>query len=157
MGVLMLLCGMPGSGKSTHAASLVANGWTQLNADDIMLEKGISLWDSDSRHEIEQELISSIPQLLTDRDVVVDFGLWSKQEREDLRLIGEQHGEAVGLTLLDTPLEVCWKRVQRRNMEVLGSSRAITWEEMVAIEQLFQKPNENELQHYYVVVGISPD
>jgi predicted kinase len=51
---LIIVCGLPGSGKTTRAKLLEArHGAVRLSADDWMDDLGLNLWDEGSRARIE--------------------------------------------------------------------------------------------------------
>jgi predicted kinase len=84
---LILVCGLPGSGKTTTARGLE----TELDAvrfspDEWMARIGVDLFDQDVRAEIEAIQWEITQRLLRDGDVVViEWGTWSRTERDELR------------------------------------------------------------------------
>ena len=82
------MCGPAGSGKSTVARRLEAEGMTRLSFDHEAWRRGIRtmpLSPALSR-EIEQELQARLLSLVGDGvDVVLDFSVWSRRMRMEYR------------------------------------------------------------------------
>ena len=54
-GKVVLICGLPGSGKSTLSKKLEnKEGFIRLCPDDWMEDIGVSLWNGEARSAIEQ-------------------------------------------------------------------------------------------------------
>jgi len=129
---LHVLTGLPGSGKSTHAAALVARtGATHVAMDHAVLARGLSLVDYDARFALQPEVEATIPPLLAaGTSVVAEFGSWSRDERDRLRLLAAPSGARTELHWVDAPVDVCIARVLARGgpdaeslaREVLGAS-----------------------------------
>ena len=141
-GRLILLCGLPGSGKTTTMETLDAVG---LSADGWMRALGADLWDQATRGRVEAlqwELAQEL--VLRGETVAVDWGVWSRRERDRLRTWCRDHDVEVELIFLDEPMEVLWQRVDARNGG--PGETTITREhlEMFARE-LFDRPTGEEL------------
>jgi len=53
-GCLIIVCGLPGSGKTTHAHRLVTErGGVRFSPDDWMSALGVNLWDAAMRERVE--------------------------------------------------------------------------------------------------------
>jgi len=51
---LIIICGLPGAGKTTHAKALERKlGAIRLSADDWMAALAVNLWDATARASIE--------------------------------------------------------------------------------------------------------
>ena len=86
---LYLLCGKVGSGKTTIAKFLSDNyGVIHFSADDFMLKLFGEIEDREifnQKLNATKDLIYEICDKLLDKnDVVLDFGFWTKKERNDL-------------------------------------------------------------------------
>src|SRR5947207_2676510 len=94
---LILTCGLPGSGKTTLARRLAAERDAQrLTKDEWVRDLGGDLWDEQLRIRLEGKLIELAFELLAvGRSCILDFGLWSREERDTLRLRARQLGVRV--------------------------------------------------------------
>jgi predicted kinase len=116
---LIIVCGLPGSGKTTLAKALE----NKLNAvrfspDEWMEALSIDIYDEDRRARIEQ-LQWKVAQQLLGRGltVIIEWGSWGRSERDELRLGARALGAAVELHYLTAPVDVLFDRLQRRGME----------------------------------------
>lgn len=125
-GRLIIVCGLPGSGKTTLSKSLEDRlGAIRFSADDWMEALGIDLYDEDRRGRIEDLQWTFGKDLLAcGLIVIVEWGTWGRSERDRLRLDARAVGAAVELHYLFAPLDVLFERIQRRGMEVPPIERA---------------------------------
>ena len=139
---LIIVCGLPGSGKTTHARQLEA----KLRAfrfcpDEWMDALSIDIWDERMREKIEALQWQVGQQLLAlSVNVIIEWGTWGRSERDALRLRARELGAAVELHYLSAPLDVLFDRIQRRGLE----NPPIKREEMVQWAFKFQAPTAEE-------------
>lgn len=87
-----------------------------LSADGWMRALGADLWDQAMRAKVESLQWSLAKELLLRGETVaVDWGMWSRAERDRLRGWCREHAVAVELRVLDAPIEELWRRVDARN------------------------------------------
>src|ERR1700756_5420107 len=100
---LHLTCGLPGSGKTTLARRLAVERDAQrFTKDEWVLALGGDLYDEQFRVRLEAQLIDLAFDLLAaGRSCILDFGLWSRDERDALRLRARAQGVRVELHVLD--------------------------------------------------------
>lgn len=155
VGRLVIVCGLPGSGKSTIAKQLESElGAVRLCPDDWMEELGIDLFDGKVRARIEDLQWSLARRLLELQQVVViEWGTWARAERDALREGARALGAAVELRVLDDTVEVLWERVRRRGFEQRVGSRALTRADLESYDTTFQRPTEDELRLYDPPLG----
>ncbi|GLI62201.1 hypothetical protein VaNZ11_004792 [Volvox africanus] len=107
--VLLLLSGLPGSGKSTFSRELLATSpvaWVHVNQDAIR----------DGRPGTRQQCISAVRTALEDGACcVVDRCHVDTEQRSALRAVALGLGLTAHCVALQTPLEVCVKRVAGRS------------------------------------------
>jgi predicted kinase len=147
---LVLVCGLPGSGKTTLAERVAGElGAVRLSPDDWMRELVIDLFDQPARGRVEALQWQLAQELLAKgMSVVVEWGFWTRAERDTLREGARRLGAAVELRYLDEPVEVLWGRIGTRGREEAWGSRAITRAELEEWAAAFEAPDAAELALY---------
>jgi predicted kinase len=144
---LILTCGLPGAGKTALATQLAADrGAVRLSKDEWLTSLGSSPWDEPTRVKIEQELWNLAQEILRlGVSVVLDFGLWARTERDEMRSAARGLGVGVELHYLDVPTEELWRRIQARNSEPPWESHPIRRADLDGWLRIFQAPEAAEL------------
>jgi predicted kinase len=116
---LIIVCGLPGSGKTT-LARVFENRLraVRFSPDEWLDALSLDLYDEERRGKIEalqwkfgQELLA---RGLT---VIIEWGTWGRSERDALRLGARALGAAVELHYVSAPADVLFDRIRRRSME----------------------------------------
>lgn len=139
---LIIVCGLPGSGKTTHAKQLEAKlRSVRFCPDEWMDTLSVDIWDERMRGKIEALQWQLGQQLLAlGVSVIVEWGTWGRSERDALRLRARELGAAVELHYLSAPVDVLFERIQRRGLE----NPPIKREQMEQWADQFQKPTADE-------------
>ncbi len=104
---------------------------------------------------LRSQILSQIEALLWDLaskalvlgvDVILDFGFWAREEREDFRLRARQLGASSEIHFLDVPEEELMRRLEKRNLETSHTSFVIREEAMKPWIAFFQPPTPDELE-----------
>jgi predicted kinase len=140
---LIIVCGLPGSGKTTHAKMLQAQlRAIRFSADEWVDALALNLWDERRREKIEalqwqlsQEILA---QGLT---VIIEWGTWGRSERDSLRMRARELGAAVELHYLSASVDVLFDRVRCREME----NPPIQRDQLVHWAEIFQVPTPDEM------------
>lgn len=144
---LLIICGLPGTGKTTLARQFEANEpAVRFCPDEWMQSLGISLWDEEMRARVESiqaDLAGRLLEMKT--SVIIEWGTWGRDERLALADLAKSKGAKVELHLLQVhdPDEL-WKRIQNRNLEDPPIKRHQLDEWIAA----FQNPENDELDCY---------
>jgi predicted kinase len=146
-GRLILICGLPGSGKTTLAKQLAAEVHAvRLSPDEWKHDLGIDYYDEPSRIRLEQRLWRLGRELLElGQSVILENGFWAREERDDLRLAARDLGVAVELRYLEASVDELWRRLEIRNEEAMAGTAPIKREDLETWAQQFETPDAAEL------------
>jgi predicted kinase len=107
---------------------------------------GIDPFDTVSRSWVEQlQWHRAERALRLGQHVVIEWGSWTRSERDDLRQKGRELGAAVELHHLDVPLATLVERVRVRAPDPAGGSIALTRAQMESYAAMFEAPSADEL------------
>ena len=140
---LIVVCGLPGSGKTSHAKQVEQTlGGVRFCADEWMDAIGVSLWDSEARQRIESLQWRIAQEILRlGGTVVIEWGTWARSERDVLRTTARELGAAVELHFLDAPVDVLFDRIRRRDRE----GPPITFEDLQSWDRMIERPSAEEI------------
>src|ERR1700733_2294944 len=116
---LIIVCGLPGSGKTTLAKRLEETlRAVRFCPDEWMNALSLDVYDEARRARIESLQWQLAKELLTHGlTVIIEWGTWSKSERDSLRLEARSQGASVELHSLPASVDVLFDRLQRRGRE----------------------------------------
>ena len=124
---LILTCGLPGAGKTKLATKLAADRRAvRLTKDEWLWALGTTPWDEPTREKVEHELWRLAQEILRlGVSAVLDFGLWARIERDEMRSAARGLGVGVELHYLDVSTDELWRRIEARNSEPPWDSHPI--------------------------------
>ena len=150
---LFLLVGLPGAGKTTLAHQLERqHAALRLTPDDWM-KPLLGVGDmAGIRAVLEHDLLWQVAErvLSLGVSVVLDYGLWSPEERELYRTRAQALGARAELHVLDLPLEQLWQRLAARNALAPHTAQTfvVSREELLEWNGWFQRPQPEELARF---------
>lgn len=144
---LLLMVGLPGAGKTTRAKELaVAHRALRLTPDEWM----ISLFDGsqpDGKRELlEGRLIAlALQALRLGTNVVLDFGLWSRDERSALRWLAASAGAFCQVIYLSIDTELQRARIAHRQAAAPHTTFPMSEADLDTWRKQFEAPDAAEL------------
>jgi predicted kinase len=153
--VIYLIVGLPGAGKTTRAKELErSESALRLTPDDWQLSvfagDDPTRWRSAERDRqrdrIEGKLVEvGMRAAQLGVDVVLDFGLWGRDERSALRWIADRLGVRTQVVYLPVTYEEQRRRIRRRYADEPGQFQ-MDDAELEQWQRQFQAPDQNELR-----------
>ena len=144
---LFLMVGLPGAGKTTRAQELaVAHSALRLTPDHWMNPLfGDSMADG-KRWVLEGRLISVALQVLRlGTSVVLDYGLWGRDERSALRWLARSAGAACQVVYVPVDKDVQLARIAHRQATAPRQTFPMSEADVDRWREQFQVPDAAEL------------
>jgi len=146
------MVGLPCSGKTTLAKKLEhERSALRLTPDEWQV--GLFGQDAkepehDARHSFIEAMLWNIASIALElgTNVILDFGFWAREEREDFRLRAKQLGASSEVHFLDVPKDELMRRLAVRNSQLSQTSFHIPEDMMKPWIAFFQKPTLDELE-----------
>ena len=152
MATLHLMVGLPCSGKTTLAQKLEHElPALRLSPDEWQIRlfgQDAEEPEHDARHSLIEAMLWAIAgrALELGTNVILDFGFWAREEREDYRLRAKRLGASSEVHFLDVPKEELLRRLAVRNSQPSQVSFHISKESMIPWIEFFQRPTPEELE-----------
>lgn len=153
MAKVYMMCGKICSGKSTHAAELrKLHKAVVLSVDEITLalfgqDAGDKLDDYVARAE-KYLYEKSIEIIESGINVILDWGFWTKRERNEAREFYASKNVECEFHYIDIPDEEWYRRLDKRNKAVMENKTSAYYvDEGLAekFKQLFEIPDRSEI------------
>lgn len=144
---MFLLIGLPASGKTTRARELeVERNALRLTPDEWMFPLFGDPQPEGKRDVLEGRLVSlCLWALKRGIDVVMDFGLWARDERSALRHLAGTVGARCELIYLEIEEEENVRRITKRPTGAAVSMFEISIGDLANYREFFQAPSTEEL------------
>jgi hypothetical protein len=146
------MVGLPCSGKTVLAQKLECErSALRLTPDEWqvgLFGQDVEEPQHDTRHDLIERMLWNIARraLELGTNVILDFGFWAREEREDFRLRARQLGAGSEVHFLDVPEAELMRRLAVRNSQPSQESFHIPTGKMKAYIARFQRPAPDELE-----------
>ncbi|MDM5316141.1 ATP-binding protein [Fictibacillus sp. b24] len=146
--LVVMMCGVAGSGKTTFAQQLEKEGFVRLSIDeeiwatngrygiDYPLEK-IEDFKKDAERKLRNRLIELIHEK---QHVVIDFSFWDRDRRNLYKQIIEKAGGKWKLVYLNVHPDDLRERLKIRSQRFDANSFPITEETLISYLKGFETP-----------------
>ena len=142
---LYLVCGLPGAGKTTRAQQIVEGaGAVHLSPDEWLV-------DYEFRFKLQDCMLVLAGRILRcGASTVVEFGSWSRDERENIRQAAVRAGATTELHFLDAQLDELVRRVRARGGP---DAEALASQVLLGSSARFERPTPDEAARFDRYVG----
>jgi len=141
------MVGLPGAGKTTRAKELAAtHRGLRLTPDHWMIPLFGDSMAAGKRFVLEGRLISvALQALRLGTSVVLDYGLWGRDERSALRWLARASGAACRVVYLPVDKDVQLARISRRQATAAHQTFPMSEDDVDEWRKHFQAPDAAEL------------
>jgi hypothetical protein len=146
------MVGLPCSGKTTLAQKLEHElPALRLTPDEMQIRlfgQDAEEPEHDDRHSLIEAMLWNIAgrALELGTNVILDFGFWAREEREDYRSRAKHLGAGSEVHFLDVSEDELLRRLEERNSRPSQESFLISGKAMKPWIAFFQKPTPDELE-----------
>lgn len=149
---LFLICGLPCSGKTTLAEQIEHDHAALRLTPDEWIDRVLPAGWQQAELDRLRAPVEALQWALAERalslglNVVVDFGVWSRRERDEFRSRAASVGARTELRYLDVPKAELLARLARRNAALPAGTFHIAPEQIERWAEWFEPPSADELE-----------
>lgn len=154
-GTMILVCGLPGSGKTTFAKRIEAERNAIRMCPDDWIEAVLA--DPDDREE-KSRLRDAVENLQWELGktylvkgftVILENGFWSREERDQYAMEALEIGARIELYAMDSSdLDKIWRRIEQRNLTLTSKTWVMHREDHEPHWIGFEDPTMEEIAFY---------
>lgn len=152
MAKLYVLIGRIGCGKTTYAHKLCEQETTVLlSHDELMLQVNTNCIGREAHVKqamsITEYFMNLSKQLVSKGiSVVLDYGFWTRKEREQVRCLAKELGVDYEIIYISIPEELRKHYVEKRNKKIKSDEKAYVMdkEKLERLDAFFEEPQEDE-------------
>ncbi len=154
MSILHLICGLPGSSKTTLARRLERD----LPALRLAPDEWMARIVGDGYDEAKRAAVEAVQWGIAARalslgvDVILENGFWSRSERDDFRARAAALGADTRLHFLDVLRDELLKRLALRNAAVPPDAFRVDEAQLDLWSRLFEPPTPNKLEKHFALL-----
>ncbi len=153
MAKVYLICGKLCCGKTTYSQKLCAeNDVVLLSVDEMTLTVfGQNCGDKHDEYVLNAKkyLLSKSLELIDKNiNIVLDWGFWTRKEREFAKDFYKSRGIDCELHYIDISDDVCKARIEKRNKAVLTDKTSAYYVDENLLDKfnsIFEAPSEDEI------------
>ena len=148
---LLLMCGLPGAGKTTRARALERERRALRLTPDEWITALLGADPDPVRLDAYRDPVEALLWDVAERalglglNVILDFGFWSREEREACRARAARVGAATEVVYVDATLDVLQERLARRAVERPADTFRVSAADLESWWRLFEAPTADEL------------
>lgn len=145
------MVGLPCSGKTTYAKQLAVTESALLFTPDVwqlkLFGQDFHNPDHDKRHDLIEQIMCDVAYeaLEIGVNVILDFGFWTKKERDSFREKARKLNVGFKIHYMDTPLDELYRRVEIRNKQTGEGIVHFDPEYLELWNKWFEPPDKKEL------------
>lgn len=156
---VLIMCGKICSGKSTYAEKLkLENKAVILSVDELTL----ALFENQAGEKLdfyveklkEYFLKKSLDIVEADADVILDWGFWTKKERDYAREFYDSRNISYQFYYMNVGIDEWKKRILKRNQEIKREQMEaypIDKGLLSKVEKMFEEPDRKELKDMIII------
>jgi predicted kinase len=152
MATLFLICGLPGSGKTTLAKQLeISYSALRLCPDEWISALLADITDMAELDRLRTP-VEAVQWEVAKRvlalgiNVILENGFWSRDERASYRSRAEALGARVELKYLNVDRDELWSRLAKRNQNLPPGTFVVREDQLDLWLSWFQAPTADELE-----------